>query len=139
MKNLEKKRWGNLSSQKSRLQNVINRYETEVTNPTINDITITFIIQIIYLIALIFFSWLIIQQPNLSNVVGALGLSGLGFSANWERLQESIRRFLKERRVLKTSVSALKGQLDLCGENDLPRLKNVEDQINEYYKRATET
>ena len=127
-----------MSNLKERLINSINRYEREVINPRIKDITISFILQIIYIIALIIFSFLIIMKPNISNVIGTLGLSGLGITANWKRLQESVFKFLKDRRVLLTSVTVLRGHLDLCDDNDESCLKEIENQIKEYYQRAAE-
>jgi hypothetical protein len=124
-----------LSSYQKRLKRAVTRYEEEVVAPIISDMGKSFGIQIGYISCLVFFGILINLKPSLASVIGALGLGSLGISANWERLQETLKKFLRDRRALKLSVSQLKTELDLA-DDDEKLLKDVEKLIRELYQKA---
>jgi len=122
-----------LSTQKERLINVIDRYESEIINPKITDIKWLFGFQIFYYILLIAFTLIILIEPTLSNIIGSIGLSGLGVSSNWSRMLDTLKQFMKDRRILRASVTLLRSNLELCEEADTVCLQEVEDLVKDVF------
>ena len=122
----------NLSNQYDRLIHAIDRYENEIIIPTISDISNRFYLQIGYILGLLICSILINIKPDITSVFGTIGLNGLGFSANWERLTKSVRSYQNDRRTLINSVVLLRIELDLCDNNDSTCLNGVETLLKKY-------
>jgi hypothetical protein len=108
-----------------RLNRVIERYEKESIAPQVKDNGKLFWAQVGFYVLLIIFGIITNLAPNLTTLIGSLGLGSLGIGANWERLQEVGKKFMDERNRLKQQVVDLKNELDLADLNE-DKLKGVE-------------
>jgi len=95
------------------------------------------LLQIAYLILIILFGVIANLKPDISTVIGTLGLGGLGVGANYEKIQSSVSKFLKDRRTLKDTVVVLRLKLNGCDPSDDKCLDEVQRLYEEILKKLT--
>lgn len=124
-----------LPSRKERLTSAIDRW-ADVVEQKRSDITNKFIFQVIYFAVLIVSCILTNLKPNWGSLIGTVGLGGLSLKANIKAASEAWDNFSNARIALIVSVTHLRGNLDLCSEDDDECLDNVETLIREVLEDA---
>ncbi len=124
-----------MPSRRERLTSAIDRW-ADVVEQKRSDITKKFIFQVIYFVVLIVSCILINLKPSWSSGIGTVGLGGLGLKANIKAASEAWDNFSNARIALMMSVTHLRGNLDLCSEDDDDCLDNVEALIREVLEDA---
>ncbi len=119
-----------VSTHAERLRRAIDRTDQEMVKPRIRDIKVGFVFQNGYNLALLVLGVVANLAPSMATVIGTFGLGTLGVGANFERLQNSVNEFLKDRRKLRDGIAVLRIRLDRCLETDEACLSKVDDLLD---------
>ena len=99
-------------------------------NLRISDIKRSFAMQIVYHAFILVCAILTNLRPNLTSMIGTIGLGGFGVKANYSEAQNAWQKYQKDQRLLKDMVFVLKLKLDMAGD-DPDRLKELENLLLE--------
>lgn len=74
---------------------------------------------------------------NLAGLLTAIGLGGLGARVQWKAWKDSMRSYItknpKKMQPIEARLDKIKGEFNLCSENDDENLRKIEDMLRELW------
>jgi len=123
-----------VSLTKEKLAKQIDSIESTIVAPRIRDIKISFTLNILYLLALVILTVLVNLNPSFTAGLASFGFGTLGIGTNYQKIQDAVSRYLRDKQELNEGLASLRISLNSC-DGDPNCLKDVRDAIEESLKQ----